>query len=174
MELLGASNLTNSELLAIIIKNGTKKMSCLEISQIILKDKERYDNMSDLDYLTNLSFEELKKYDGIGRVKAIQIKAVMELAKRISKNFNHDKYKITCPEDVFKLVNDGYIGKRQECLKTIILNTQNYVLSVVTNAIGNNDNINIGLKEIFSEPIKQLASGIILVHNHPRWWTCTK
>ena len=56
---------------------------------------------------------------------------------------------------------------KQECLKTVILNKQNCIISIVTNAIGSNDNISVGLKEILSEPIKQLASSIILVHNHP-------
>lgn len=167
LELLGSSNLTNSELLAIIIKTGTKDMNCLEISQNILSGKDKISNLSDIDYLTNLSLEELKQFKGIGRVKAIQIKAVIELAKRISENSDKEKLKIKCPRDVFNCLSYSYFGMKQECLKTVILNKQNQVLSIVTNAIGNNDNINIGLKEILSEPIKQLANGIILVHNHP-------
>lgn len=167
MELLGSNNLTNSELLAIIIKTGTKEMNCLEIAQNILSDKDKFTNISDIDYLTNLSLEELKQYKGIGRVKAIQIKAVIELAKRIEKNYERIKNKVTCPKDIFDRLADSYAGMKQECLKTVILNKQNYIISIVTNAIGSNDNINIGLKEILSEPIKQLASSIILVHNHP-------
>ena len=167
LELLGSTNLTNSELLAIIIKTGTKDMNCLEIAQNILGDKVKYSNLNDIDYLVNLSFEELKKYKGIGRVKAIQIKAVIELAKRISKNYDNLKNKITCPKDVYDNLAYTYVGMKQECLKTVILNKQNTILSIVTNAIGSNDNIEVGLKEILSEPIKQLASSIILVHNHP-------
>lgn len=167
LELLGSSNLTNSELLAIIIKTGTRDLNCIEIAQNILSDKDKYSNLSDIDYLLNLSLEELKEYKGIGRVKAIQIKAVIELAKRISKNFDNTKTKITCPKDVYDTLAYTYTGMKQECLKTIILNKQNLVLSIVTNAIGSNDNINVGLKEILSEPIKQLCSSIILVHNHP-------
>lgn len=167
LELLGSNNLTNSELLAIIIKTGTKDMNCLEIAQNILSDKSKYSNQTDIDYLVNLSFEELKKYKGIGRVKAIEIKAVIELAKRISKNYDNIKNKITCPKDVYDNIAYTYFGMKQECLKTIILNKQNCILSIVTNAIGSNDNINVGLKEILSEPIKQLSSSIILVHNHP-------
>jgi len=167
LELLGSNNLTNSELLAIIIKTGTKEMNCLEIAQNILSDKDKFSNISDIDYLTNLSLEELKQYKGIGRVKAIQIKAVIELAKRIGKNYEKVNNKITCPRDVFDRLVSTYTGMKQECLKTVILNKQNCIISIVTNAIGSNDNISVGLKEILSEPIKQLASGIILVHNHP-------
>ena len=78
-----------------------------------------------------------------------------------------EKKKITSPKDVFDLLQKEFIGKKQEVLKTIILNKKNTVISVITNAIGNNDNISIGIKEILSEPIKQMANSIILVHNHP-------
>lgn len=167
LELIGENNLTNSELLAIIIKTGTKKYNCLEIAQNILKTKENISKISDLEYLTNLSLEELKSYEGIGRVKAIQIKAMLELSKRIASMYATEKKKITSPKDVFDLLQKEFIGKKQEVLKTIILNKKNTVISVITNAIGNNDNISIGIKEILSEPIKQMANSIILVHNHP-------
>ena len=167
LELIGENNLTNSELLAIIIKTGTKKYNCLEIAQNILKTKENISKISDLEYLTNLSLEELKSYEGIGRVKAIQIKAMIELSKRIASMYVIEKKKITSPKDVFDLLQKEFIGKKQEVLKTIILNKKNTVISVITNAIGNNDNISIGIKEILSEPIKQMANSIILVHNHP-------
>ena len=167
LELIGENNLTNSELLAIIIKTGTKKYNCLEIAQNILKTKENISKISDLEYLTNLSLEELKSYEGIGRVKAIQIKAMIELSKRIASMYVIEKKKITSPKDVFDLLQKEFIGKKQEVLKTIILNKKNTVISVIINAIGNNDNISIGIKEILSEPIKQMANSIILVHNHP-------
>lgn len=167
LELIGENNLTNSELLAIIIKTGTKKYNCLEIAQNILNTKDNISKISDLEYLTNLSLEELKLFEGIGRVKAIQIKAMLELSKRIASMYATEKKKITSPKDVFDLLQKEFIGKKQEVLKTIILNKKNTVISVITNAIGNNDNISIGIKEILSEPIKQMANSIILVHNHP-------
>ena len=167
LELIGENNLTNSELLAIIIKTGTKKYNCLEIAQNILKTKENISKISDLEYLTNLSLEELKSYEGIGRVKAIQIKAMIELSKRIASMYVIDKKSITSPKDVFNLLRKEFIGKKQEVLKTIILNNKNTIISVIRNAIGNNDNRSIGIKEILSEPIKQMANSIILVHNHP-------
>lgn len=166
LELLGEESLTNSELLAIIIKTGTLKQNCLQIAQNILSGNKN-SNITDLQYLSNLSLEELKSYDGIGRVKAIQIKAVVEFSKRISRIYEINKDKITCPKDVYNLLAQGYIGKKQESLKTILLNRQKSIISIVTNAIGTNDNITIGVKEILSEPIKHLASAIILVHNHP-------
>ncbi|MNP25567.1 hypothetical protein D3C76_1183810 [compost metagenome] len=107
-------------------------------------------------------------YNGIGRVKYIQIKAVIELAKRISRTgFFKNNIKIKRPKDVYDLVYESYIGKKQEIIKTILVNKSNNVISVVTNSLGNVDSTSTSIKEIFSEPIKQMASGIILVHNHP-------
>lgn len=146
---MGETNLTNSELLAIIIKNGTKKYNCLEIARNILNSNNEFSNMSDLEFLSNLSIEELKSYDGIGKVKAIQIRAVIELSKRIATTYVLDKKKITSPHDIFKLVHKCFIGKKQEILKTVILNKSNNIISIMTNAIGNTDNINIGAREIF-------------------------
>lgn len=167
LELMGESNLTNSELLAIIIKNGTKKYNCLEIAQNILNSNHENLDISDLEFLSNLSIEELKSYEGIGKIKAIQIRAVIELSKRISSTYVNNRKKITTPRDVFKLLHKYFIGKRQEVLKTVILNKSNNIISIITNAIGSTDNINIGVKEILSEPIKQMANSIVLVHNHP-------
>lgn len=168
LELMGEGNLTNSELLAIIIKTGTKEYSCLDISQNILSSNDKNSEMSDLEYLATLSLEELKKYNGIGKVKAIQIKAVIELSKRISNIYkNLNKNKINCAKDVFNILAPQFFGKKQEILKTVILNKKNDIISIITNYIGNCDKINISLKEILSEPIKQMASSIILVHNHP-------
>lgn len=167
LELMGESNLTNSELLAIIIKNGTRKYNCLEIAQNILKLNVNNSNISDLEFLSNLSLEELKAYEGIGKIKAIQIRAVIELSKRIAATYSHDKKRVNSPRDIFEVLHKSFIGKKQEELKTVILDKSNKVMSVITNAIGSTDNINIGAKEILSEPIKQMASSIILAHNHP-------
>lgn len=168
MELLGAKSLTNSELLAIIIKTGTKKLSCVKIAQNILMSNKNISKIDDLEYLSMLSIQELQKFSGIGKVKAIQIQAVIELAKRLKKSIlNEDRYKITSPSDVYDLVSNDYIGVKFEILKVIILNKQNKVLSIVDITSGNIDKVDIDLKQVFSEPIKQLAYSIILCHNHP-------
>ncbi len=166
LQMLGASNLTNSELLAIIIKTGTKKYTCLDIARNILREKDDL-KISDLEYLNSLSLEELKQYEGIGQVKAIQILAVLELSKRISDIYSSSTNVVVSPKDVYDLVGFNYLNEKQEVLKTILLNKKNAVISVITNAIGANDSINISLKEVLSHPIKQMAHSIILVHNHP-------
>ena len=85
----GAENLSDSELLAIVIKSGTKEMTSLEISQRLLLECE-----NDINKISKLEIDQLRKFKGIGLVKAIQIKAVLELAKRISKPDVRSKKKI--------------------------------------------------------------------------------
>ncbi len=114
-----------------------------------------------------MSINTLKRFEGIGRVKAIQIKATIELSKRLAKVVSVAKIKVTSPKVIFNVLNETFTNKKQEIIKTVILDRANNILSINTNAIGTTSNVNIGIKEILSEPIKQMASSIILVHNHP-------
>lgn len=123
--------------------------------------------MTDLEYLSEMSITKLQEFEGIGKIKAIEIKAVIELSKRISNSYTKNRLKITSPKDVYNILLPYFIDKKQECLKTILLDKSNKIISIMTNAIGNNDKVEIGLKEILSEPIKHMASSIILAHNHP-------
>lgn len=165
LQLYGAEYLSDSELLAIIIKSGTKEVSSLKLAQILLS--ENSSGLSSFKYLDTISIEQLKSFKGIGTVKAIQIKAVIEIAKRISKVPKEKISKINCPKDVYDLLSKEMEDKNVEMLKTVILNNKNVVKSVVTVSIGAQSKAVIGLKEILFEPLKQMASSIIIVHNHP-------
>lgn len=165
-ERLGATYLTDAELLAIVIKNGSKKLNSLDIARYILSNHQN--GLAGFRYLKEASLDELMKIDGIGKVKAIQLKAVMELANRIScERINEGRVKITCPKDVYNLVKGDLSEKQIEEVKVVILDNKNYVKSVVTVSKGATNKSVISAKEILSEPIKQMASGIIIVHNHP-------
>lgn len=166
LEKYGPEILSNPELIAIIIKSGTKNMTSVQIAQNLLKINGEY-SLSGFEYLDNISISELKKYKGIGRVKAIQIKAVIEIANRIKHSKEKEIYKITSPLDAYTLLASGMEYKKQEILKTILLDRKNVVKSVITNSIGSQNKNVISFKEIMSEPIKQMASGIIVAHNHP-------
>ena len=165
LEQYGAEYLSDSELLAIIIKSGTKEMNSLKLAQILLSKNSS--GLSSFNYLDNISIEELKSYKGIGRVKAIQIKAVIEIAKRISKSAKDKVTKITCPKDVYDLISKDMEDKQVEQLKVIVLNNKNIVKSVVTVSVGGQNKAAASVKEILYEPLKQMAASIIIVHNHP-------
>ena len=161
MIMYGEKTLTNTELLSIIIKNGTKTESSLEIAQKLLNLDEN------LRFLQTISIEELMKINGIGKVKAVELKAVGEIAKRISKPLNTDKIKIYSKEDVARLLLEEMQNEENEILKVLMLNNQNYLKKIITIAVGNENNIIVNVKSILTEPVKMQIPKIILVHNHP-------
>ncbi len=166
LELYGEKNLSNSELLAIIIKSGTKEETSVQIAQRILK--LNYDpEMGELNFLKSMSLEELMQVKGIGRVKAIQLKAVCELAVRMSKLSNYKKIQIKSTEDIANLVMEELRLEKREFVKLFLLNTKNEILKSVDVAVGGTNFANVNMKEIISEALKIKAPKMILVHNHP-------
>ena len=162
LEMYGEKMLTDSELLAIILKTGNKDQTAVFIAQKILSlNKE-----GTLGSLQNVSLNELKKIKGVGRVKAVQIKAVCELAKRMSKPLNLN-IKIERPIDVANLLMEELRYEKKEIVKILILNTKNIIQKIVDIAIGTNSSAIIEVKQIFEEVIKTGMKKFILVHNHP-------
>ena len=166
LELYGEKALSNAELLAIIIKNGTKEKTSVEMANEILNLNTNQDK-GDLNFLRELSLEELKNLKGIGRVKAIQIKATCELATRMSKPSNYKKIQIKSPKDVASLLMSDLRFEKREIVKIIILNNKNIVLKILDVAIGSGNFSNLNIRYILSETVKINAPKIILVHNHP-------
>ena len=164
LESYGASKLSDAELLAVIIKSGSKNCTAVQVAQqVLLLDKER----RGLNFLSSISLEDLQKIKGLGRVKAIQIKAVAELALRFAKPGKLVRHVITSPEDVANIVMGELKNESQEIIKTIILNNQNELMRIITNSIGTINSNVVEIREILKEPIKSGASKIILIHNHP-------
>lgn len=164
LEAYGAERLSIAELIAIIIKSGTKDLTSIEIAQKLIS--EDINNIG-ITFLREYSLEELRKKNGIGRVKAIQLKAIAELAARVSKPSSIIKKKVYSPEDISKIMMDEMKDEKQEVMKTVLLDNQNQIIKIVTNAIGTINASYIEVREIFKEPIKSSAAKIILVHNHP-------
>ncbi len=161
----GANKLSDAELLAIIIKSGTRDKTSVQVIQELMS-KYDYDEKG-LSFLNELSQKEIQQIKGIGKIKAIQIQAIVEIAKRISRPVNLSKYKITSPSDVANLMMEDLRYLKQEHLLTILLDVQNNVLKIITNTIGGLNFSMVEPREIFREPIKISACKIILVHNHP-------
>ena len=164
IENYGAKFLSNAELLAVIIKTGTKDKTAVEIAQeLLLLD---YQNQG-LSFLKDISFEDLANIKGLGRVKSIQIKALVEFAIRFSKPSSIKKNLITSPEVVASILMNDLKDETQEVIKTLILNTQNELMRIVTITKGSSNSSYVEIKDIFKDAIKSNASKIILVHNHP-------
>ena len=166
LELYGAEKLSNAELLAIIIKTGTKEENSLTLAQKVLNLQDKTDK-SDLRFICDIYIEEFMRIKGIGRVKAIQLKAIGELAKRISKPLSEQKIKIKSTKDVANLFMQELRFEKQEIVKVIILNSKNIIIRILNISIGGSNFASIAPKEILAEAIKCGAPKIILVHNHP-------
>ncbi len=165
MQMYGSESLSNSELLAIIIKTGTNEKTSVELAQEVLKlgKNEEYN----LQFLQDISIEEFMQIKGIGRVKAIQLKAVCELTKRISRPIENINVRIITSIDVVRLLMNELKFERREKLKVLILNRRNILLKIIDVSYGATDFAMVDPKDIFTEPIKMGAPRIILVHNHP-------
>lgn len=166
LEVYGAENLSNAELLAIIIKTGTKEQSSVSIAQKILNLKENTDK-DNLRFLQDISLEEFMQIKGIGKVKAIQLKAICELTKRIARPINNQKKIIKSPKDIAEMLIPELRYEKREIAKVIILNSRNVVLRMIDISLGGANFACIEPKDVLSEAIKMQAPKIILVHNHP-------
>ncbi len=128
LEWYGQESLSNAELLAIIIKTGTKEETAVQLAQKILNLSN--DTIDGINFLRNISIEDLMQIKGIGKVKAIQLKAVGELASRMSKPTNCKKAKIKKPEDLAKILMEELRFEQKEILKIVILNNKNEILKI--------------------------------------------
>lgn len=166
LEIYGAESLSNAELLAIIIKTGTKEQSAVSIAQNILKLNEQAEQ-ENLRFLQEIALEEFMKIKGIGKVKAIQLKAICELTKRIARPINKKKPIIKTPKDVADMLIPELRYEKQEKVKVLILNSKNTVLKTYDVSLGGSNFAYIEPKDVLAEAIKMQAPKIILVHNHP-------
>ena len=160
LKMYGAEKLSNAELLAIVIKSGTKEENSVDIANRIILLTEK---LEDID---SLSIQDLMKIKGIGEIKAIIIKAVFELTKRLKKTSNTDII-IKSPKDVADLFINEYRFEKQEIVKEIILNNKNKILKIIDLVKGDTNFANITTKQILMEPVKMQAQKIIIIHNHP-------
>ena len=162
----GADRLSDAELLAIIIKSGTKEETSVSLAQKVLKLKETTTE-NKLRELQDISIEEFMNIKGIGKVKAIQLKALCEITKRMSLIDSNQKLIIHSSHDVAKLLMEELRFEKREKVKLILLNTKNVVLKIIDLSYGGADFAAVEPKELFSEVIKAHAPRMILVHNHP-------
>lgn len=158
---LGAEHLSNQELLSILLRTGTKTTPVLEVANQILK------NLDSLADFQHLSLQELQKINGIGYVKSIEIKAMIELAKRISKAEYVQKERIMSSERLARKMMLELSDQKQEHLVAIYLDTQNRIIEQRTIFIGSVRRSIAEPREILYYACKNMATSVIIVHNHP-------
>lgn len=158
---LGAEHLSNQELLSILLRTGTKTTPVLEVANQILK------NLDSLADFQHLSLQELQQINGIGYVKSTEIKAMIELAKRISKAEYVQKERIMGSERLARKMMLELSNQKQEHLVAIYLDTQNRIIEQRTIFIGSVRRSIAEPREILYYACKNMATSVIIVHNHP-------
>lgn len=157
----GASALSTSELLAILLRVGVKGESVINLATRLLS---QYGGLSGL---AKASFGELQKIKGVGSTKVTQIKAALELGRRLLVESPEERPQIRSPADAANLVMVEMSLLEQEHLRLLLLDTKNRVLQMPTVYVGNLNTSVIRVGELFRYALRENCAGIIVVHNHP-------
>lgn len=157
----GAQSLTDAELLAILLRTGTTTSTVLELATIVLT------HFNGLRGLVQASIEELSSIRGMGPAKTAQIKAALELGKRVATNASVERVVIKTPEDVAGLVMEEMRHLDREHFRALFLNAKNQVIGQEVISIGTLNSSAVHPRELFKNAIKRSAAAIILIHNHP-------
>lgn len=158
---LGPQALTNAELIAILLRVGVKGENAVSVAQRLLN------TFSGLSGLHRVPFAELKKQHGVGNAKAAQIKAAIELGRRLTLESPQERPAINSPADAAALLSYEMSALEQEHLRVILLDRRNRVLEVVEVYKGSVNSSQVRVGEVFKEAIRKNASAIIVAHNHP-------
>lgn len=156
----GSNVLSNDELLAILLKTGTKEMSAKELGTLILKK-------ININELKNITFEELINIKGIGNKKAAVIMAAIELSKRMNQKVVNIRNKISDPLNIYNHYKEILKDEKQEHFYAIYLDIKNKIIKDKLLFIGTINYSMVHPREIFKEAYLIGAISIIIVHNHP-------
>lgn len=156
----GSTTLSNAEILALVLGQGSRKENAVELGQYIL---QKYN----LRILSRLSISHLKKIRGIGTAKACQLIASFELGRRIAVSTKEKKKKIATPKQVAKLFLPEMSTLQKECCKGVYIDARKRIIKEETIFVGTLNQSLIHPREIFEIAIREGAAGVVLVHNHP-------
>lgn len=158
---VGAQAVSTAELLAIILRTGVGGENVLRLAERLLS------TFRDLPGLAQASLAELTEVKGIGPAKAVEIKAALEIGRRLMASAPQEKLRVTSPADAANLLMSEMMFLEQEHLRLILLDTRNGVLGTPTIYVGSLNTSVIRIGELFRAAIKANAAAFIVVHNHP-------
>ncbi len=157
----GAQALSNAELLAILLRIGVAGLNAVQLAQELL---EKFHGLSGLHAA---DFAELVASRGVGLAKAAQLKAAIELGKRLSSGNPDERQAIQSPEQAAELLMYEMSALDQEHLKVLLLDTRNQLIRQVEVYHGSLNTSLIRISEVFRDAVRSNAASIIVVHNHP-------
>jgi DNA repair protein RadC len=157
----GAENLSKAELIAILLRTGTKGRSALAIGQHVMT------RFNSLDCLARASMEDLCQVKGIGREKAIVLKAAFTLARRMSAEIREEAPLLDTPESIASLLREENRLRTVETFQVVLLNTRRRLIRVDPISQGTLDTLLVHPREVFKPAIAANAAAIVMAHNHP-------
>lgn len=157
----GAATLSNADLLAILINTGTPGESVTSLSQRIISE------FGGLRGLMRADITDLRAIKGLGPAKAAHLAVALELANRVVALGPDERPKITSPEDALRLVGPEMGALDVEQLRVILVDTKHRVLGIKVVYQGTANQAQVRVSEVFRDAIRQNATGIVVVHNHP-------
>lgn len=157
----GADALGNAELIAILLRTGTKGSSALDIAARLLAKFEK------LEQLARAPLEELRQVSGVGADKAVTLKAAFKLAERMAREIHAEAPVIDTPEKVAELLREESRLNETEQFRVILLNTRRRLIRVERLAAGTLDAVHVHPRDVFRAAIAANAAAVIVVHNHP-------
>lgn len=160
--LKGKSTLSDAELIGILINSGTSRFSAVDLGKMILNEVG-----NDLNKLARLSVNDLMKFEGIGKAKAISIVSALELGRRRRSGENEKIIRISNSRDVYELMKAVLLDLLSEEFWIVLLNRANHVIQKQKISLGGISGTVADPKVIFKHALENSASSIILVHNHP-------
>jgi DNA repair protein RadC len=162
---MGEQALSSAELLAILLRTGTREESVLGLAQRLLAQESTLDH--GLVYLGRASVNELAAFKGVGMAKACQIKAAIELGRRVYEQDEPSGPVIKGAADVARILQSRIRYLKKEVLKVLHLNAKNQLTAVEDISIGGLTRLSIHPRDIFAGAIARGSAAIILAHNHP-------
>jgi DNA repair protein RadC len=161
LEQVGAEALRDAELLAILFRTGTRTQGAVALAESLVQ------RFGGLRGLARASLVELQEVAGVGRVKAIEVKAALELGKRLAAFSERGRPRIHAAEDVAKLLMVRYKDYEHEVFKCLLLTTRNEVIAVRDISHGGLDGTLAAPRDVFRQAVREGASAVICCHNHP-------
>jgi DNA repair protein RadC len=158
---IGAEVLSTAELLAIILRSGTMGESALRVAERLLIE------FNHLPGLSRATITELMNVKGVGDAKAAEIKAALEIGRRLVASAPEERPKVTTPDDAFHLLKSEMMFLDQEQLRLILLDTRNRVIRTPTIYVGSLNTSVIRVGELFRAAIRENSAALIVAHNHP-------
>lgn len=163
-EQFGASNLTDSELLAVLLRTGTRGENALQLADKILHPVFSQKGVLNLHQWT---YEQLMQIKGIGKVKAIQILCLAELSRRLAKATAQEGLNFSNPASIARYYMEDLRHANQEQMKLLLLNTKSRLIGETDISKGTVNSAVISQRELFVEALLKNAVSIVLLHNHP-------